>query len=298
MSVRNTLFRWVVFRPSQLFNKMVRTPAKLNRVVIHFLARAGRFPPLGIRKTRSTWGGVPGTTFTPKKGCKDDRILVYLHGGGYSFGSSRATHAALTSNLAKALKCPCLSVDYRLAPENPFPAAVEDVQSAWNDIASAHPNATILLSGDSAGGGLSLVLMQRLRQQGLRMPDAAFLFSPWTDLTCESATYKSHAKRDPFLFPRVVKDYARHYLGEDGDRRDPAASPIYGDLAGLPKTLVLVGDREILLDDSRILGEKAQAAGSPVEVEVWPEMVHVWPAFIPYIPEGKQALRRIAEWLA
>jgi acetyl esterase/lipase len=204
----------------------------------------------------------------------------------------------LVSNLAKSLKCPCLAVDYRLAPEHPYPAAVDDALAAWKVIAATHPSANILLSGDSAGGGLSVVLMQKLRDEGLRMPDAAILFSPWTDLTCESATYESHAKRDPFLFPRVVRDYARYYLGEDGDRRDPFASPIFGDLGGLPRTLVMVGDREILLDDSRILGEKAKAAGSPVEVEVWPEMVHVWPAFIPYIPEGKQALRRIADWLA
>tara|TARA_B110000014_G_C20063892_1_gene554268 strand:- start:390 stop:902 length:513 start_codon:yes stop_codon:yes gene_type:complete len=168
---------------------------------------------------------------------------------------------------------------------------------AWKAIVADNPDSQIILSGDSAGGGLSLALMMRLRDEESRLPDAAVLFSPWTDLTCSSQTYKTLAKVDPMLPHNVTNDCASHYVPNSADRKDPYISPVFGDFTGLPRTLILVGDREILLDDSRKIGEKAQADGADFEVDIWPGMFHDWWLFGVAVPESKQCLRKVAEWI-
>ena len=156
------------------------------------------FSPFGIRTEKTHFGDVSGVTFTPKKNVRPNTIFVFLHGGGYCIGSSLSTHRIGLANLTKTTSCVCHSVDYRLAPKHPYPAALDDAMQAWQAIVADNPDSQIILSGDSAGGGLSPALMMRLRDEGGRLPDAAVLFSPWTDLTCSSQTYKTLAKVDPW----------------------------------------------------------------------------------------------------
>ena len=222
---------------------------------------------------------------------------MYLHGGGYCIGSSLTTHQIGLRNLVKMTGCVCHSIDYRLAPEHPHPAALEDAFTAWNNIVDENPTSTIILSGDSAGGGLSLALMMRLRDEGLQLPDGAVLFSPWTNLLCNSETYVTKAKADPMLLTQAAISVAEHYAPSPIDKKDPYVSPMYGDYTRLPRTLILVGDREILLDDSRIIGDKGKAAGSDFTVDIWPKMFHDWWLFGPLLPESKQCLRKVADWI-
>jgi acetyl esterase/lipase len=246
---------------------------------------------------RTHFGGVPGVTFSPKKNTRAKTLIVFLHGGGYCIGSSRNTHRIGLANLTKTISCVCHSVDYRLAPEHPYPAALEDAISAWKNIAEKNPDSEIILAGDSAGGGLSLAVMMRLRDEGYRLPDAAVLFSPWTDLTCSSQTYTTLARADPMIHHTMTLDCANHYVPDTSDKMDPYISPVFGDFSGLPRTLILVGDREVLLDDSRKVGENAIAAGANFKVDIWPGMFHDWWLFGILIPESKQCLRKVAEWI-
>ena len=254
-------------------------------------------PSFGVKINRSKFGGVPGVSYIPKKQSKPNTKIVYLHGGGYCVGSSLTTHRIGLRNLAKITGSICHSIDYRLAPENPYPGAIDDALSAWLEIVEKNPESTLILSGDSAGGGLSLALMMRLRDEGHKLPDGAVLFSPWTNLTCESETYTTKAKADPMLSQKMAITCAGHYALTSADKKNPYISPIFGDFNGLPRTLILVGGQEILLDDSRIVGENANAAGSDFEVDIWPNMFHDWWLFGSFIPESKQCLLKVADWI-
>ena len=255
------------------------------------------FSPFGVRTENTHFGDVPSVTFTPKRNVRSNTIFVFLHGGGYCIGSSRTTHRIGLANLSKTTSCIIHSVDYRLAPTHPYPAALDDAMEAWKAIVSDNPDSQIILGGDSAGGGLSLALMMRLRDEGFRLPDAAVLFSPWTDLTCSSQTHKTLAKADPMIPRHVTNDCAGHYAPDSANRKDPLISPMFGDYTSLPRTLILVGDQEILLDDSRIVGEQAKAAGADFEVDIWPNMFHDWWLFGSFIPESKQCLLKVADWV-
>ena len=255
------------------------------------------FSPFGVRTGKTSFGNVPVVTFTPKKNVRKDCIIVYLHGGGYCFGSSLTTHRIGLANLCKITSCIIHSIDYRLAPKHPFPAGMNDAMQAWRAIIADYPDTEIILSGDSAGGGLSLALMMRLRDEGLRLPDAAVLFSPWTDLTCSSETYKTLAKVDPMLPSSAPNHCAKYYVSDIDKRKEPYVSPIFGDLTGLPRMLILVGDREILLDDSRKIGEKAKITGVDIEVDIRPGMFHDWWLFGSSIPEAIKCLEKVNQWI-
>ena len=299
MSIRSALVSTFMLRPNKTLYGLFRPSPRLIRFSIHpqtwFTAKL--FSPFGVHTANTHFGGVPGVTFTPKKNVRPNTIFVFLHGGGYCIGSSRTTHRIGLANLSKATSCIIHSVDYRLAPEHPYPAALEDAVKAWNAIVSDNPDSQMILSGDSAGGGLSLALMMRLRDEGSRLPDAAVLFSPWTDLTCSSETYKTLAKADPMLHQSAANDCAQHYVPDSANRKDPYVSPMFGDFTGLPRTLILVGDREVLLDDSRKVGEKAKTDGVDIDVDIWPGMFHDWWLFGASVPESKQCLRKVAEWI-
>ncbi|MEC8927086.1 MAG: alpha/beta hydrolase [Candidatus Thermoplasmatota archaeon] len=299
MSIRSALVSTFVLRPNKTLYRLFRPSPRFIRFTVHpqtWLA-AKLFSPFGVHTKNTHFGDVPSVTFTPKKNVRPNTIFVFLHGGGYCIGSSRTTHRIGLANLSKTTSCVCHSIDYRLAPQNPYPAALEDATKAWKAIVAENPDAQIILSGDSAGGGLSLALMMHLRDEGSRLPDAAVLFSPWTDLTCSSPTYKTLAKADPMLARVIPDDCASNYVPESVDRKDPYISPVFGDFTGLPRTLILVGDREVLLDDSRRVGEKAKAAGVEIEVDIWPGMFHDWWLFGASVPESKQCLRKVAEWI-
>jgi acetyl esterase/lipase len=240
-------------------------------------------------------GGVPAE-WTAAPGARTDRTLVYLHGGGYCLGSV-ATHRSLVARLSRAARVRVLSVDYRLAPEHPHPAAVEDAVAALRfAYASGLDPARVAVGGDSAGGGLAVAALLALRDRGLPLPAAGVCISPWTDLSASGASVRTRADLDPLVDADDLACLAAAYLG-GRDPRAPLASPLFADLRGLPPLLVHVGTAEILLDDATRLAENARDAGVDVELEVWDDMIHVWHAFADLLPEGVQAIEGIATFL-
>ena len=228
----------------------------------------------------------------------DERcVIYYLHGGGY-FAGSIATHRELASRLARSTRARALLIDYRLAPECPFPAAVDDAVAGYRWLLSTGIKpANIIVAGDSAGGGLTIATLVALRDADDPLPAAAVGISPWVDLACAGESYVTKADIDPVLTGRdSIVRYAGLYLGEV-DPHMPLASPLYADLAGLPPLLIMVGTAEILYDDSAGLAEKAQAAGVAVVFEPWEDMIHDWPIFAYMLPEGQQAIERIGKFV-
>lgn len=240
-------------------------------------------------------GGIPAEWIsTPES--SEDRILFYLHGGGYCIGSLD-THRDMVSRIARAGRARALSVEYRLAPENPHPAALEDSLAAYRALLASGADPTrIIIGGDSAGGGLTMATLISLRDAGDPLPAAAVCLSPWTDLdeTGDSAITKADV--DPMIKPDGEKKMARNYAG-GADLREPLLSPLYAELHGLPPMLIQVGTREVLLDDSTRFADRAREAGVDVTLEPWEEMFHVWQFFAFMLPEGKQAVDRLGEFI-
>ncbi|MBD42504.1 MAG: alpha/beta hydrolase [Euryarchaeota archaeon] len=288
-----------MIRPNKLLYNLFRPSAKFVRYYVHPQSWIGGliFSSFGIKVKRDNFSGIPGAIFTPSKNVNTKSIIVYLHGGGYCFGSSLTTHKVGLTRLAKQTRLVCYSVDYRLAPEHQYPAALDDALIAWNHIVSQNPNCNIILAGDSAGGGLSLALMMYLRDNNKRLPDGLVLFSPWTDLTCSGETYQTKAKYDPMFTTNMPKDSANNYVPEGVKKTDPYISPLYGSFTNLPRTLILVGENEILLDDSRLFAQKAKESGVDIEIDIWPNMFHDWWLFGSFIPETIQVLDKAANWI-
>ena len=237
--------------------------------------------------------GIPGEWVeSPNSG---EGVLLYLHGGGY-FGCSAETHRPITAYSAMH-GFRVFAPNYRLDPENPFPAAVDDATAVYRGLLSAgHSPRRIVVAGDSAGGGLALSLLLVLRAACTPLPAAAALFSPWTDLAATGESIRTNAARCAMFNGPDIGPSARYYLG-NADPRNPLASPLYADLAGLPPLLIHVGADECLRDDSTRLAEKARAAGVAVELKVWPVVPHAWQLAPHKIPEARQSLRETAEFL-
>jgi epsilon-lactone hydrolase len=230
-------------------------------------------------------------------GSRDDRVVVYFHGGGFRIGSVRS-HRALMAALSAASGCRVLGVEYRRAPEHRFPAPVDDGLAvyAWlreQGIAAGR----IAFAGDSAGAGLALSALLSLRDQAKSMPVAAVLMSAWTDLSASGDSYRSRAEADPIHQRPMILAMARGYLGEGVDARDPIASPLFADLHGLPPLLLQVGDRETVLDDSRAFAAKAKDAGVDVKLEVWDDMIHVFQQFPAELVEARRAVASLGAFL-
>ena len=252
-------------------------------------------PARDIRWTHLQIGGVPGE-WVEAPNVRQDRALLYLHGGGYVSGSP-ASHRGLTGELSRAARMRVLAVDYRLAPEHPFPAGLDDAVAAYRWLlAQGLTPAQIVIGGDSAGGGLTVATLLSLRERGLPQPAAAVCLSPWVDLETAGETMRTHAHLDPMLQPIGFPILARHYIGEAGDPRHPLVSPIHADLSGLAPLLVQVGTREVLLDDARRLVERTVAAGGRAELEVWDHMVHVFQIF-GFLPEARRAVARLGAFI-
>jgi monoterpene epsilon-lactone hydrolase len=222
--------------------------------------------------------------------------VLYCHGGGYYFCSPR-THRSLVFGLATRANASIFSLDYRLAPEHRYPAALDDAMAAYRQlIADGTPPGSIVISGDSAGGGLALAALVALRDAGDPLPAGCLLFSPWTDLAATGETLRTNDGLDPMFRGAAIGLAAKLYLG-DTSATHPYASPLYADLHGLPPLFIMAGATEVLLDDSRRVADNARARGVAVEFEVWQKVPHVWPLFVPFIPEARRALDRAATFV-
>jgi monoterpene epsilon-lactone hydrolase len=225
------------------------------------------------------------------------RTVLYLHGGGYAIGSP-VSHRHVAAALVEAADATLVVPDYRLAPEHRYPAALHDALAAYTWLLEhGQDPAQLIVAGDSAGGGLALALMISARNQGIRLPAAGVLISPWVDLAGTGETLETLQARDPVVQRAGLIDMARHYLG-DRDPRTPLASPLYADLTGLPPLLIQVGSEEVLLDDSLRLHHKAREQGVMTTLEVWDEMIHVWHFFHPQLQEGRDAIRRVGQYIS
>jgi epsilon-lactone hydrolase len=251
-------------------------------------------PPRGTKRTAIDVDGV-NVVETLVRQARTDCCVLYFHGGGYVFGSE-ALVRDFTWRLGAATGASVLCFDYRLAPEHPFPAAVEDASKVYRWLAGRMNPARIVFVGDSAGGGLVLGTLLKMRDEEFPLPQAGVVISPWTDLALTGPSLHSNAKSDPMMDVQRLPAFARHYLGE-ADPRHPYASPLYGDGAGLPPMLIQVGSDEILRDDATRMAARLRQAGCEVELEEWPRMPHVWHHYARLIPEGCQAIERIGAFV-
>src|ERR1700757_1276679 len=232
---------------------------------------------------------IPGE-YSIVPGSDPSRVLMFFHGGGYCSGSIQS-HRRLVTEAGRAARMRTLAVAYRLAPEHPFPAAYDDALTAWRflrdqDIAAAH----IAIGGDSAGAGLTLALIGRLRDAHEELPACGWLISPWTDLTLSGSTLASKAAVDPLIHKEYLNELTEAYLRHGMDRKDPRVSPLYADFRNFPAMLIQVGSDETLLDDATRLAARAGAADVAVTLEVWPHMIHAWPLWNAYLKDGHRAL--------
>ena len=244
--------------------------------------------PVNANGVPAEWVSVPTSSA--------DRVVLYVHGGAYVIGSIN-THRDLAGRIARASGGRVLNVDYRLAPEHPHPAAIDDATTAYRWLLSTGqaPERTAI-AGDSAGGGLTLATLVALRDAGDRLPAAGVCLSPWVDLEGIGESMSSRAHLDPMVQKDHLLRMAKLYLG-DLHPRTPLAAPLYADLSGLPPLLIQVGTAETLLDDATRIAERAKKAGVDVTLDVWEDMIHVFQAFAPMLPEGQQAIEQIGEYV-
>ncbi len=269
-------------------------PAEQSRRQLRKMERLTPRPPVGTRTTSLNAGNVRAERITVPTS-HPDRHVLFLHGGAYRAGAP-ANYRHFTWRIAAAARASVLAIDYRLAPEHPFPAALDDAVSAYRWLLAETPEpGKTLIMGDSAGGGLTLATLLKLRDDGLPLPAAAVALSPWTDLALTGASLNLHARSDPMLDVKLMPAIAAEYLG-GADPRLPYVSPLYGDPAGLPPILIQVGGDEVLLDDAVRMHERLRGAGCNAELEIWPRMPHVWHAFAPVLPEARRAIDRIGHF--
>jgi monoterpene epsilon-lactone hydrolase len=287
-SLRAHLFDWII--RWQVKPKLARAAGDVA-AIRRIFDQTGFPDPPGVVFRPGEVGGVPGEWAERPGLAPDAPRLLYLHGGGF-IGCSPRTHRPLTGGFAgRGLRVFC--PDYRLAPEHPFPAALDDAASCWSAFAAAGPAG---LAGDSAGGNLALALMLRARRAGLPLPEAAVLFSPATDMRGTGGSMRANARRDAMFDPTKMEPMVEAYLaGHDPD--DPLVSPLRGDLTGLPPLLFHVGAREVLRDDSVRFAEKAKEAGVAVTLRVWPVVPHVWQLAHSFLPEARRSLAEAAAFL-
>jgi epsilon-lactone hydrolase len=269
------------------------TELAVQRATLDGIGAQAELPPdLGVE--REAIAGVPAEWLSPPR-C-EDRVVLHLHGGGFAMGSC-TSHRALAANLAIACKARLALPEYRLAPEHPFPAGLDDAVEVYAALLAQGIGAEqIVVSGDSAGGGLALSTMLKIAERGLARPCALVLLSPWTDLTLSGESIETRAAVDPWLRPHILAPMRGHYL-VDTDPSHPLVSPLQGDLSALPPTLIQVGDHEILLSDSTRLAERARAAGVDVDLQVSEELWHVFQLFAPALPDANEAFVRIGEFV-
>jgi epsilon-lactone hydrolase len=289
MSLRAEIMRLVLrhlIRPRIHAESSVATVRRRMKLLARLIPR----PPRGTETVAIDAGGVPAARIiTPAS--RPDRHVLYLHGGGYLFGSP-PIYRDMTWRIANLTHARVVCLDYRLAPEHPFPAALDDAVAAyrWLIAHGADPR-RVALMGDSAGGGLAFAALMRLRDEGVRLPAVAAAVSPWTDLALTGDSFRTNAGIDPLIPVDHAERAVALYLA-GADARAPYASPIYGDAAGLPPALILVGGDEVLRDDAVRMAERLKVAGCDATLEVWPRMFHAWQMLVRVMPEAKAAVAR------
>jgi monoterpene epsilon-lactone hydrolase len=292
MSLRGKLFKYSMRLIWKLAKHKTQDLKKVRRD-IHFWAQF--MPPtLGVKRKKLKIDKLPAEWVIPRR-AKNDQVLLFLHGGAFAMCSIR-THRRLVSKIAKAAKVKALLIDYCLAPEEVFPEALNQACDAYKWLLQeGYKPENITIGGDSAGGGLTVSTLMKLRDDKVPLPRAAILLSPWTDL---EGTGESHKKGDQqnFINNESLRLYGKLYAG-DTDIRHPLVSPIYGDFQGLPPMLIHVGAEELIYDDSARLYTKALAAGVDVTLEPWADMVHVWHVYDFLIPEGERAIKSLGKYL-
>ena len=249
----------------------------------------------GVAVEEIMLGSVSGLKLTPAQ-TETGRTLLYFHGGGYVIGSP-LSHRGMVSEIASAMKATAYSMDYRMAPEAPFPAAVDDGLASYKALLDMGVDpAKIIIAGDSAGGGLTMATAISIRDAGLPLPGALAPISPWVNLANDGPAYRTKADSDPMVMKPGIDLMASAYLNGT-DAKNTLASPLGADLAGLPPMLVQVGSEEVLLSDATMLAARAGAAKVPVTLEVWPEMVHVFHFFYPMLTDARTAIARMGNWV-
>jgi acetyl esterase/lipase len=265
-----------------------------QRAIFHEMISAVPLPD-DVSAKQGELGGVPVVTVeTP--GLDPSVVVLYFHGGAYALGSAPDS-VGLAADVSRRVGARAISVDYRLAPEHPFPAAIDDAVAAYRALLEEGvPSERIAFVGESAGGGLVAATLVALKDTDLPQPSAAAVFSPWVDLTVSGASATGKAELDPALTPEALRIRARDYLG-DRDTATPLASPVFADLTGLPPLLIQVGSHEILLDDAVRLAARAAEHDVPVELQVWPQVPHVFQGFAALLDEADRALNSAAAFI-
>ena len=267
-----------------------RIRIKLDRFVQRWMGKL----PIPIRVEPVDVDGIPAEWVRIDSN-KPRRVLYYLHGGGYIIGSPD-THRPMISRIAARAEADAFVIDYRLAPENPFPAPVEDAIKGYRYLLDQGIDSkSIIIAGDSAGGGLTLATLLKIREIGLPQPAAAATLSPWTDMSASGWSILTNELVDPYLTPQGILLGARHYLQGESPT-NPYASPVFADFANLPPVMIQVGDLEIIMDDSLRVADRIRAAGGTVRLDVWKGMPHVWQAF-GYLPEAKLAIEQMGHFM-
>ena len=295
ISRRAKFVRWLTGRYMQKLD-VPNVPVTEAREHLETAARMLSRRARGVETRPEKLAGVEVDWLYPKD-ARRDKVLYYLHGGAYVLGS-RSTHRKLVGHMAKAAGISALVPEYRLAPENPFPAGLEDAIAVYKALLeSGVAPSDIVISGDSAGGGLTVATLLSLRHEGVPMPAAVVLLSPFLDVTGSGESMKTRVERDPWFNPNDIHVVARYYSPDETQWTNPLISPVFANVAGLPPTLIHVGDDEILLSDSTRFAEHLREEGVEVELEVFPELWHVFQLFVGKMPESKAAIAKIGKYI-
>lgn len=249
----------------------------------------------GVKRTEASINGLAAEWLAPRN-AREGKLLLYLHGGAYIMGGCR-THRQLVGHIAKYAGVTALLPEYRLAPEHPFPAAIEDATGIYRFLLEqGYAAEDIVIAGDSAGGGLTMATLLSLRHSGDPLPAAACLLSPWLDLAGSGDSMTTHAQKDPWFRPEDLPVVTGHYC-DASQLKNPLVSPVYANVAGLPPLYIQVGADEILLSDSTRIADKVMAAGGHADLEIWPEMWHVFQMFLHFMPESRQAVQKLGAYV-
>lgn len=287
------LTRWLSLRGYGLVTSLLfgaATPPQVMRARLERLGEASReklrtkFPRAAFGDHRA--GAVAIESVRAMQA--PQRAVLYLHGGAYFMGSP-ASYRRRTLRVSFRFDAEVFAPDYRLAPEHPYPTALDDAVAAWRFVMQACPGKPAFVAGDSAGGGLSLALLMKLRDMGLPLPRGAILLSPWTDLTASGPSVESNSGKDLWFTRRHLETWARYYAPSDQDRRSPYASPVFGDMSHLPDLMILAAEDELLLDDARRVRDAAESAGTRARLLLGKGMQHDWPLTLPWLAESREA---------